>query len=45
MMSLIVEAVVIAFCVGGAAGAVVTMHLLHNTKTTDVKVQTQRYVK
>jgi len=45
MMSLIVEAVVIAFCVGGAAGAVVTMHLLHNAKTTDVKVQPQRYVK
>ncbi len=45
MMSLIVEAVVIAFCVGGAAGAVVTMHLLHNTKTADAKVQPQRYVK
>ncbi len=45
MMSLIVEAVVIAFCVGGAAGAVVTMHLLHDRKTADVKVQAQRYVK
>ena len=45
MMSLIVEAVVIAFCVGGAAGAVVTMHLLHDSKAADVKVQPQRYVK
>ena len=37
MMNLIVEAVVIAFGVG----AIVTMHLLHITKTADVKVQLQ----
>jgi len=38
MMNLIVEAVVIAFGVGGAVGAVVIMHLLHITKTVDVKI-------
>lgn len=27
MMNMIIEAVVVAFCMGGAVGAVVTMHL------------------
>ena len=44
MTSLIVDAVVIAFCVGGAAGGVVTMHLMRN-KQAGLKVQPQRYGK
>ena len=42
MTSLIIEAVVVAFCVGGVAGAVV---ILHNSKKADVKVQSQPYAK
>ncbi len=39
MMSLIVEAVLISFCIGGAVGAVLTMHLQHNSKTAVVQTQ------
>ena len=45
MMSLIIEAVVIAFCVGGAVGAVITMHLMHDSRRAGVKAQHQRLVK
>ena len=44
MISLIVEAVLLAFCVGGAVGAVITMHLQHNTKRAEVKVQQEPQV-
>lgn len=41
MMSLIVEAVLISFCIGGAVGAVITMHLQHNSKRAAVKTQSE----
>lgn len=31
MTSMIIEAVVVAFCMGGAVGAVITMHLQHKS--------------
>jgi hypothetical protein len=47
MMSMLLEAVVLAFCVGGAVGAVITMQLQPGLKRAEVKVkaQPQRYIK
>jgi len=48
MMSMLLEAVVLAFCVGGAVGAVITMQLQPGMKRAEVKVETrprQRYIK
>ena len=46
MMNLIVEAVVISFCVGGAIGAVITMQLIQpGLKKAESKAQPQRYSK
>ncbi len=45
MMNLIVEAVVISFCVGGAVGAVITMQLQPGLKKAEVKAQPQRHMK
>jgi len=37
MFNLIVESIVVAFCVGGVMGAVVTMHLMHPKKAMEKK--------
>lgn len=39
MFSLIIESVIVAFCVGGVMGAVVTMHLMHPKKAAEKKAQ------
>lgn len=46
MMDLIVEAVVISFCVGGALGAIVTLQLLQpGMKKVEVKAREPRHTK
>jgi hypothetical protein len=45
MMSMIIEAIVVAFCIGGALGALAAMQLQNNAKQVEVRVQRQRYPK
>jgi len=41
MMSMLMEAVVISFALGGVVGAVVTMHLVHPKKAEATKTSKQ----
>lgn len=43
MTSMIIEAVVVAFCMGGAVGAVITMHLQHKSAHNSSKVEHEEF--
>lgn len=44
MMNLLVEAVVVAFCVGGAVGVAIALHLQPALKRAEVKSRPRRPV-
>lgn len=43
MTSMIIEAVVVAFCMGGAVGAVITMHLQHKSAHNSSRVESDEF--
>lgn len=43
MTNMIIEAVVVAFCMGGAIGAIVTMHLQHKSAHRSSMVENDEF--
>jgi hypothetical protein len=43
MTNMIIEAVIVAFCMGGAMGAIITMHLQHKNAHNSSKVESEEF--